>query len=410
MGFWLTPVDGHAVEVEPSTWQATIDLLEARRALDPEVLRRMRDEWGTTVSAADAFVIGDVLDGVLQADTPREQLLLEGRAAAGTAGFRFDPADSDRNRRIAMTWLTRFRDFSRNSGGFTIGWWTGSPSATAPSPDAGAVSGGPAPKKAGAGWEGRLKRLLGPFALILIVGFQWIAKLKFVFLALTKIKFAGTALSGLVSIGAYALIFGLPFAVLFVVLLFVHEMGHVIALRREGIKATAPMFIPFLGAVVAMKELPKDAWAEAKVALAGPILGGIGAAIVLALGVGLDSDLLRAAAYTGFFLNLFNLLPITPLDGGRAAAAIHPGFWLVGIAGIAGLLLIRPNFVLVLIAVLGGLDAWKRWREYRRGDAATRAYYRVSPLRRIVVGVTFLSLVALFALGMELSFVAQDRL
>ena len=408
MGFWLTPADGHAVEVEPSTWHATVDLLEARRALDPDTLRRMRDEWDTHVSAADAFVIADVLDGVLEEETPREQLLLEGRAAAGTAGFRFDPADSDRNRRIAMTWLTRLRDFSRSSGGFTIGWWTGTPTA-ASAPATGAVSDGPAPKTASP-WQGRLKRLLGPFALILIFGFQWIAKLKFVFLAIAKLKFAGSAISGVVSIGAYALIFGLPFAVLFVVLLFVHEMGHVLALRREGIKATAPMFIPFLGAVVGMKELPKDAWVEAKVALAGPILGGIGAAFVLALGVGLDSDLLRAAAYTGFFLNLFNLLPITPLDGGRAAAAIHPAFWLVGIAGIAALLLLRPNLILILIAVIGGLDAWKRWREYRRGDAAARSYYQVSPLRRVIVGVTFLSLLALFAIGMELSFVEQDRL
>jgi Zn-dependent protease len=409
VGFWLTPVDGYAVEVEPSTWQATVDLLEARRALEPETLRRMRDEWDTQVSPADALVIGDVLDEVLREGTPREQLLLEGRAAAGTAGFRFDPADSDRNRRIAMTWLTRFRDFSRNSGGFTIGWWTGTPAA-APPPGTGAVGGGTGSTRAGSGWQTRLKRLLGPFALILIVGFQWIAKLKFVFLAVAKLKFAGSALSGVVSIAAYGLIFGLPFAVLFVVLLFVHEMGHVIALRREGIKATAPMFIPFLGAVVGMKELPKDAWTEAKVALAGPILGGIGAAVTLAFGVALDSDLLRAAAYTAFFLNLFNLLPISPLDGGRAAAAIHPAFWLVGIAGIVGLLLIHPNIILILIALLGGAEVWRRWREYRRGSAATRAYYAVSPLRRVIVGVTFLSLVALFVLGMELSFVEQDRL
>jgi Zn-dependent protease len=310
-----------------------------------------------------------------------------------------------------MTWLTRFRDFSRDSGGFTIGWWTGTPTAPARPVEPGAVSAGGTPKAVGGpSWQGRLKRLLGPFALILIFGFQWIAKLKFVFLAITKLKFASTALSGVVSIGAYALIWGLPFAALFVALLFVHEMGHVIAIRREGIKATAPMFIPFLGAVVAMKELPKDAWAEAKVALAGPIVGGIGAAFVLALGVGLDSDLLRAAAYTGFFLNLFNLLPITPLDGGRAAAAIHPAFWLIGIAGIAGLLLLRPNVILILIAVIGGLDAWRRWREYRRGDAAARTYYQVSPMRRVVVGVTFLALLALFAIGMEVSFVEQDRL
>ena len=82
----------------------------------------------------------------------------------------------------------------------------------------------------------------------------------------------------LVSIAAYALIWGWKFAVGFVLLLLVHEMGHVIQLRREGIKASAPMFIPFLGAVVAMKEMPKDAAAEARVGLAGPVLGSLGGA------------------------------------------------------------------------------------------------------------------------------------
>ncbi len=407
MGFWLTPVEGHAVEVEPTTWRATVDLLEARRALDPETLRRMRDEWDTLVEAADAFLIADVLDEVLREVTPREQLLLEGRAGGAPGGFSFDAADGDRNRRIALTWLARFRDFCRSSGGFTIGWWTGTPTAAAAPVGARAADPAAATR---ATWESRLKRSVGPFALLLIFAVKWAAKIKVVLLAIGKLKFASTALSGVVSIAAYGLIWGLPFAALFVVQLFVHEMGHVIALRREGIKATAPMFIPFLGAVVGLKELPKDAWAEAKVALAGPLLGGIGAAVVLVVGETLDSDLLRAAAYTGFFLNLFNLLPITPLDGGRATAALHPAFWLVGILGIAALLVVQPNIILILIAAIGGLDAWRRWRQYRRGDAEARAYYQVAPLRRLVVGLTFLALLGLIVLGMELSFVEQDRL
>ena len=92
------------------------------------------------------------------------------------------------------------------------------------------------------------------------------------------------------------------------------------------------MFIPFLGALITLKQLPDDAWNEAKVAIAGPILGALGAAAVWGLGEWLDSDLLVALAFTGFFLNLFNLAPICPLDGGRIVAAIHPALWIVGLA------------------------------------------------------------------------------
>ena len=82
------------------------------------------------------------------------------------------------------------------------------------------------------------------------------------------------------------------------------------------------MFIPFLGALIVLKELPDNAWNEAKVAIAGPILGGLGAAAVWGLGEH-DSDLLVALSFTGFFLSLFNLAPVSPLDGGRIVAAIH---------------------------------------------------------------------------------------
>ena len=95
---------------------------------------------------------------------------------------------------------------------------------------------------------------------------------------LLKFKVVTTGASMLVSIAAYAWIWGLPFAIGFVILIFVHELGHVIELRRQGVPASAPLFIPFLGAVIGMRELPDDAWKEAKVALAGPILGSVGAA------------------------------------------------------------------------------------------------------------------------------------
>jgi hypothetical protein len=98
----------------------------------------------------------------------------------------------------------------------------------------------------------------------------------------------------------------------------------VIQLRREGVKASAPMFIPFLGAVISAKSMGRDAAAEARVGLAGPVLGSIATLVPLALWLATGSDFWRALAYIGFFLNLLNLLPVLPLDGGRAMAAPAP--------------------------------------------------------------------------------------
>jgi len=221
---------------------------------------------------------------------------------------------------------------------------------------------------------------------------------------LLKLKVVTTGVSMLVSVAAYAWIWGLPFAIGFVLLIFVHELGHVIELRRQGVRASAPLFIPFLGAVIGMKELPADAWKEARVALAGPILGSLGAAAVWALGAALDSELLVAIAFVGFFLNLFNLIPIVPLDGGRAVAALHPVLWLVGLVMMVGLVVVRPNPILLFIVVLGGLDLWRRWRE--RGDAAE--YYRLPVSQRAAVGVVYLGLVAVLALAMSATYVERS--
>ena len=148
-----------------------------------------------------------------------------------------------------------------------------------------------------------------------------------------------------VSVVAYGWLFGFTFAIGFVLLLLVHEMGHVIQLRREGIKASAPIFIPFLGAVIAAKSLGKDAAAEARVGLAGPILGSIATLVPLGIWLATGSEFWRALAYLGFFLNLFNLLPVVPLDGGRAMAALSPAVWIAGLAGliVAGVHLPEPD-------------------------------------------------------------------
>lgn len=247
-----------------------------------------------------------------------------------------------------------------------------------------------------------LRKLWAPIAAF---GFMlW--KLKFVFAAVFKFKLFTVAGSMLVSIGAYALLWGWQFAVGFVLLLLVHELGHVLEAKRQGLPVSAPMFIPFLGALITLKQLPDNAWAEAKVAIAGPILGGLGTAAVWGLGEYLDSELLVALAFTGFFLNLFNLAPISPLDGGRIVAAIHPALWIAGLLLLLGLTILAPNPILILILVLGGLESWRRWQH--RHDPQSESYYRVSPRQRVITGVAYILLAALLTGGMSGTFVERD--
>jgi Zn-dependent protease len=225
-------------------------------------------------------------------------------------------------------------------------------------------------------------------------------------LLLPKVKVLTTSASMLVSIAAYALIWGWKFAIGFVVLLFVHEMGHVIQLRREGIKATAPMFIPFLGAYVGMKELPKDAAAEARVGLAGPILGSIGCLVPLAIWQSGGDEFWQALAFVGFFLNLFNLAPVLPLDGGRAMAALTPWMWIVGFALLVAATVAFPNPIMLIILLLGGLETWRRWQA--RKSPESQRYHEVRPRTRVAVAATYVGLALLLAVGMDATFLERS--
>lgn len=246
-----------------------------------------------------------------------------------------------------------------------------------------------------------IKRLLAPLAVVGLL----LAKFKGLALLALKAKFVGTALTMVVSVGAYALLFPVWFAVGFVVLIWVHEMGHVLQLRREGIRASAPMFIPFLGAFVAMKQMPKNALAEARVGLAGPVLGSLGALGAWGIYELTREPLFLGLAYVGFFLNLFNLLPMLPLDGGRAVGALSPVFWLVGLAGLIALVVVSPNPILILIALLGGMELWRRWRT--RNTPEGQDYYKVEPKHRILVALAYFGLIAVLAAGMAATFVAD---
>ena len=249
-----------------------------------------------------------------------------------------------------------------------------------------------------------VKRLLVPLTAI---GFL-IAKFKGLLFLLLKVKFVGTGLTMLLSVGAYALLYPLWFSVGLVALIWVHELGHVLQLKREGMKASAPMFVPFLGAFIAMKEMPKNALVEARVGLAGPLIGTLGALVALGIYAGTGSLLFLGLAYVGFLLNLFNLLPILPLDGGRAVGAMSPAFWVLGATMMGTLLFVTPFnpiflVILLFVAYFGGRELWHRWR--RRNTPERQAYNDIELRHRVMVGLVYFGLIAMLALLMAITYV-----
>jgi Zn-dependent protease len=183
-------------------------------------------------------------------------------------------------------------------------------------------------------------------------------------------------------------------------------MGHYIQLRREGVRPSAMVFVPFLGAAVFTKSLGGNALAEARVGLAGPILGTLGAGALIPIAEAMDSDFLRALAFTGLFLNLFNLVPMLPFDGGRAMAAMAPWMWFVGFGAMVLLFFLWPNPILILFILLGAFDLYNRWKN--RHQLRAGGYYDVTPRQRIAVLSVYLLLILGCAIGMDASFVERD--
>jgi Zn-dependent protease len=184
-------------------------------------------------------------------------------------------------------------------------------------------------------------------------------------------KLGKVALTGgtmLLSVFAYALIYGWPYAVGFVALIFVHEMGHFIAARRSGLEVGAPVFIPFVGAWVALKTTELDPETEAYVALAGPVLGTVAAFGCYLVALSNGEPLWMALAYAGFFLNLFNLIPVRPFDGGRVVRVISGKLWLVGMPILIAVFLWRPSPLLIIFALIAAPEVWATLRG--RGEPA----------------------------------------
>ena len=250
----------------------------------------------------------------------------------------------------------------------------------------------------------RWKTLLGPLAAALLFA---ATKFKFLLAAVKGLPFLTTGLTAIVSIGAYAWAFGWQFGVGLVALIFIHEMGHVLALRRYGVKASAPIFIPFLGAFIGMKQLPKNATMEAVVGLGGPIIGSLGALAAWVLYTIDGHPIFLVMAYFGVLLNLFNLLPVLPLDGGRAVGAISRWLWVAGYAGLLLLMLWRPSPILLIVLLFGAPEVWNA---IRRGRSPEDAYYAVPFGHRVAVGATYFGLMLVLGLAFyELSPMIYDN-
>jgi len=177
---------------------------------------------------------------------------------------------------------------------------------------------------------------------------------------LGKLLFSGGSM--ILSIAIYAQLYGWKFAVGFVLLLLCHEMGHYIAAKQRGLMVSLPTFIPFVGAWISLKNQNLDPETQAFVGMAGPLLGTTAAFLVYLAAVQYQNGWLLALAYSGFILNLFNLIPVVPLDGGHIVAVVSSKIWLIGVPMLIALCVWKPNPLLFILALLAIPNAWAALR------------------------------------------------
>src|SRR3989440_4226920 len=241
----------------------------------------------------------------------------------------------------------------------------------------------PAPKPSPQRRGGFIGWLLTVAAAVWAVG-------KYAILFVGKFGALKTLITLLISFWFYALFFGPWFAAGLVVMILVHEMGHVIEIRRQGMQASAPLFIPFFGAAIFQRQHPTDALKQAQIGIAGPIAGTIGASAAFVLYGSTHNPILLLWAYVGFFINLFNLIPVGMLDGGWILAVVSKWFQLFGLAVLIGAVFFIGFSPIVLIVALLGIPAVI---ERFRNDQLP--YYRAVPVpARLAMGGAWLALTA----------------
>lgn len=255
-------------------------------------------------------------------------------------------------------------------------------------------------------WKEKIKKYLAPIGIVLLLLIKFGAKLKFLILPILKffpvlLKTGGTMLF---SIWAYSLFWGWKFALGFVILILLHEFGHLIAARLFRLKVGLPVFIPFMGALIALKEAPRHAWVEFWIAAGGPIFGGLASLGCHCIYFATGNEFFSALAYTGYFLNLFNLMPTGFLDGGRMVTALSPWLWLVGILIAGAFAVYRPSFIIFLI-LLCSLP--RLFSLFRKKTKEEQRYYEVTPFQRGVAAFVYFGLIFALGVGMLSAFVER---
>src|SRR5881227_3806212 len=241
----------------------------------------------------------------------------------------------------------------------------------------------------------KIKKALGPIGVIGVVILKFIGKIKFILPILLK-----TGGSMVLMVGVYASIWGWKWAVGFVLLLLVHECGHLLVAKKFGLPVSAPMFIPFMGAFIALKEAPRNAWMEACVGIGGPILGSIGALACNSIGEFTDIPIFFALAWFGYFLNLFNLTPVGMLDGGRIVTALSRWLWLPGFAVLLWFGWKYPNFIVWLMVIA---SVPRVYSLFRKRTEEERRYYEVTAAQRWTMSILYFGLIAVLIFAMHLA-------
>ncbi len=233
------------------------------------------------------------------------------------------------------------------------------------------------------------------------IGLAILAKWKFILVALQGLKFTKlffTFGSMVLMIWFEAMRGGWPFGVGFVLLLLLHELGHGFAIKRAGLDAGYPVFIPFFGAMIALKGQPRSSHEEAKIAIAGPVAGAVGALLCFVVWGLTDVRIFLSLAYTTCFLNLFNLTPVPPLDGGRVAAMFSRSMWIGGVIVLVGMFFLTWAPQLVLIFILALTYGFRRAKQVEGPDEAA-----VTLGHRRWMAVQYFGLAALLAGGFAVS-------
>ena len=259
-----------------------------------------------------------------------------------------------------------------------------------------------APPRSSNDWRSRLKKTLGPLAAVGVLIVKFFAKLKFFILPLLKflpilLKSGGTML---LMIWVYTMLWGWRFGVGFVLLLLVHECGHLLVAKKFGLKVGVPVFIPFMGAFIALKEAPKNAWMEACVGIGGPMLGSFGALVCNILGEIFNAPIFLALAWFGYFLNLFNLTPVGFLDGGRIATALSRWLWIPGLAVLVWFGWKFPNFIVWLMVFL---SLPRVISLFRKRTPEEERYFEVTPSQRWTMSILYFGLIAVLLFAMHVA-------